>query len=115
MVYYTSNMRANIHPTWYKDAKVICACGNSFTTGSSLPEIRVEICSLCHPYFTNQQKLVDTLGQVERFGVRIQKAQVKKEQIKRVEEIRASKKVEEKKEKPTLKDLLMQARKQAVS
>ncbi|MBI2019848.1 50S ribosomal protein L31 [Candidatus Daviesbacteria bacterium] len=60
-------MKQNIHPTWYPDAKVTCACGNTFTTGSILPEIRVEICSNCHPLFTGQAKLVDTLGQVDRF------------------------------------------------
>ncbi|KKU87818.1 50S ribosomal protein L31 [Candidatus Gottesmanbacteria bacterium RIFCSPLOWO2_01_FULL_48_11] len=60
-------MRANIHPQWYDDAKVSCACGNTFTVGATKPELRVEICSHCHPFFTGEMKFVDTLGRVERF------------------------------------------------
>lgn len=106
-------MKVGIHPNWYPNAKVVCACGNAFTTGSTLPEIRVEICSKCHPFFTGAQKLVDTLGQVERFVEKSKKTEVKKAEVKKILETRASKKVEEKKDKPSLKDLLMQARKQA--
>jgi large subunit ribosomal protein L31 len=60
-------MKKDIHPTYFKDAKVICACGNSFTTGSTVQEIHVEICSACHPFYTGKQKLVDDRGRVERF------------------------------------------------
>lgn len=60
-------MKAKIHPQWFDDAKVICACGNTFTVGSTKPEIRVEICSKCHPFFTGEMKFVDTLGRVENF------------------------------------------------
>ncbi|AIS51350.1 50S ribosomal protein L31 [Thermoanaerobacter kivui] len=60
-------LKANIHPTYYHDAVVRCACGNTFVTGSTKKEIRVEICSKCHPFFTGQQKIVDTGGRVERF------------------------------------------------
>jgi large subunit ribosomal protein L31 len=60
-------MKANIHPQWYPEAKVTCACGNTFTVGSTKPEIRVEICNKCHPFFTGQMKYVDTAGQVEKF------------------------------------------------
>lgn len=60
-------MKANIHPKWYPEAKVICACGNTFTTGSTKEEIKTEICSACHPFYTGQQKFVDTLGRVEKF------------------------------------------------
>lgn len=56
-----------IHPTYYTDAKVICACGNTFTTGSTKQEIRVQICSNCHPFFTGEMKFVDTAGRVELF------------------------------------------------
>ena len=59
-------MREGIHPN-YIDAKVSCACGNSFTTHSTKPEIHVEICSECHPFFTGKQKIVDTEGRVEKF------------------------------------------------
>jgi large subunit ribosomal protein L31 len=63
-------MKSGIHPTYYHDAVVKCACGNTFITGSTKKEIRVEICSKCHPFFTGQQKIVDTGGRVERFRKR---------------------------------------------
>ena len=59
-------MKANIHPE-YTQAEVRCACGETFTTGSTKKEIRVEICSKCHPFYTGKQKLVDTGGRGERF------------------------------------------------
>ena len=59
-------MKKGIHPT-YIPAKVVCACGNTFETHSTIPEIRVEICSACHPFFTGRQKIVDTAGRVEKF------------------------------------------------
>lgn len=108
-------MKSDIHPTWYPEAKVTCACGNTFTTGSTLPEIRVEICSGCHPFFTGAQKLVDTLGQVERFQRKAESSKAKQVVRAQVLEARKLKVAEKKSEKPTLKDLLMQARKQAAS
>jgi len=59
-------MKPNIHPK-YMETKVVCACGETFTTRSTKNEIHVEICSVCHPFFTGKQKLVDTAGRVERF------------------------------------------------
>ena len=59
-------MKRGIHPEYHK-ATVHCACGNEFQTGSTVKEIRVEICSKCHPFFTGKQKLVDSAGRVERF------------------------------------------------
>ncbi|MCX7914441.1 MAG: 50S ribosomal protein L31 [Thermodesulfovibrionales bacterium] len=59
-------MKEKIHPEYYK-AKVICACGESFETGSTRKSIRVDICSKCHPFFTGKQKIIDTEGRVERF------------------------------------------------
>jgi len=59
-------MKTDIHPD-YVECKVTCACGESFTTRSTKPELRVDICSKCHPFFTGQQKIVDTEGRVERF------------------------------------------------
>ncbi len=108
-------MKQGIHPNWFREAKVTCACGNTFTTGSTLENIRVEICSACHPFFTGQQKFVDTLGQVERFQKKTEEGKIKRAQ--RIEILQAKKlKIEEtKKDKPTLKDLLMQARKTAAS
>ncbi len=60
-------MKDGIHPEYYVDATVICVCGNTFKTGSTMKEVRVDICSACHPYFTGKQKLVDTEGRVDRF------------------------------------------------
>jgi large subunit ribosomal protein L31 len=60
-------MKKDIHPVWYEEAVVSCACGSSFTVGSTKPEIHVEICSHCHPFFTGEMKFVDTLGRVEKF------------------------------------------------
>lgn len=68
-------MKAKVHPTYYPKAKVICACGNTFTTGSTVAEIHVEICSACHPFFTGKQKLVDTAGRVDRFKKRATRTQ----------------------------------------
>lgn len=60
-------MKANTHPNWHPQAKVSCSCGNTFTTGSTVSEIKVDICSACHPFFTGQMKYVDTAGRVEKF------------------------------------------------
>ena len=68
-------MKADLHPTYYQDAAVTCACGNTFTTGSTRQEIRVEICAACHPFFTGEMRFVDTLGRVEKFQARQAKAQ----------------------------------------
>jgi large subunit ribosomal protein L31 len=59
-------VKADIHPD-YKEASVVCACGETFTTRSTKPKIRVDICSKCHPFFTGKQKIVDTEGRVEKF------------------------------------------------
>ena len=60
-------MKDKIHPKYYSDAQVVCACGNSFTTGSTKKLMKVELCSNCHPFFTGERKLMDTAGRVERF------------------------------------------------
>ncbi len=59
-------MKTDIHPT-YQDARVVCSCGNTFTTKSTKPDLRLELCNECHPFYTGKQKLVDTGGRVERF------------------------------------------------
>jgi len=63
-------MKTDIHPQYYKDAKVSCSCGNKFTVGSTQKEIKVEICSACHPFFTGNEKIIDTAGRVEKFKAR---------------------------------------------
>jgi len=67
-------MKKDIHPKYYPQAKVTCACGNTFTTGSTMPEIHTEICSNCHPFYTGKQHLVDTAGRVERFQRLVKKS-----------------------------------------
>lgn len=59
-------MKEKIHPKWF-EATVVCSCGNTFTTGSTRDKLHVEICSACHPFFTGNQKFVDTEGRVEKF------------------------------------------------
>ena len=65
-------MKSDIHPK-YGTCRVHCACGNDFTTRSTVPEIKVEICSECHPFYTGKQKLIDTGGRVDRFRRRQEK------------------------------------------
>lgn len=60
-------MKANLHPTYHQDTKVTCNCGNSFTTGSTVDHISVEVCYKCHPYYTGEQRFLDTKGRVETF------------------------------------------------
>ena len=59
-------MKTNIHPEYYPEAQVTCSCGNTFTTGATKSALRVEVCSACHPFFTGEQRIVDTEGRVER-------------------------------------------------
>ena len=84
-------MKKGIHPTFYTDAQVICACGNTWTTGSTKKVIRTEVCSKCHPFFTGQQqRLVDREGQVDRFYRKLQARQTYVEQKRSREESRTS-------------------------
>ena len=59
-------MKQEIHPTYYEEARVVCSCGSVYTTGSTKPELRVELCNVCHPFFTGEQRIVDTEGRVDR-------------------------------------------------
>jgi large subunit ribosomal protein L31 len=68
-------MKKEIHPTYFPEAKVSCACGASWVVGSTREEIRVDICSNCHPFFTGEQRIVDTEGQVDRFYKRLEARQ----------------------------------------
>lgn len=84
-------MKQGIHPAYYPDAKVVCACGNTWTTGSTRKEIRTEVCSKCHPFFTGQQqRLIDIEGQVDRFYKKLQARQDYVEKQKAKEESRTS-------------------------
>jgi len=64
-------MKKNIHPKYFHDATVTCACGNTFKTGSTRPSLKTDVCSRCHPFFTGEQRIVDSAGQVERFMRRL--------------------------------------------
>ncbi len=81
-------VKEGIHPTYYQDALVVCACGNTWHTGSTKKEIHTDVCYKCHPFYTGEQRIVDTAGQVERFMKRTAAA----EQIKTETEARPSKK-----------------------
>jgi large subunit ribosomal protein L31 len=84
-------MKQGLHPTYYPDAQVICACGNTWTTGSTKKVIRTEVCSKCHPFFTGQQqRLVDREGQVDRFYRKLQARQSFMDQQKSREESKNS-------------------------
>jgi large subunit ribosomal protein L31 len=68
-------MKTDIHPKYFTDAKIICACGNTWTTGSTRKEIRTDVCFKCHPFYTGEQRIVDTEGQVDRFYRKLQARQ----------------------------------------
>lgn len=81
-------MKQEIHPTYYPEALVVCACGNTWTTGSTVKEIHTDVCSNCHPFFTGEQRIVDTEGQVDRF---YKKLQARQDYVDEVEAREASK------------------------
>jgi large subunit ribosomal protein L31 len=66
-------MKKDIHPEYFSEARVVCGCGNSFVTGATQQMIKTDICSACHPFFTGEQRIVDTAGQVERYMRRLEK------------------------------------------
>jgi len=68
-------MKKDIHPKWYPNAQVICSCGATYTMGATQEVIRTDVCSACHPFFTGEQRIVDTEGQVERFMRRLERRQ----------------------------------------
>jgi len=86
-------MKAQIHPTWYPEAIVTCACGNSFAVGATFPELRVDVCYNCHPFYTGQMKYVDTAGRVDAFRAKMSKvggkvmSKSEKRQLKRKQKL----------------------------
>lgn len=70
-------MKAAIHPKWFKDTKISCACGNTFTAGATMESIYVEVCSKCHPFYTGQMKYLDAAGRVEAFKTKLSHASKK--------------------------------------
>lgn len=63
-------MKTEIHPTYYPEAAVTCSCGNTFNVGSTKESVSVEVCSKCHPFYTGNEKIIDTAGRVEKFKAR---------------------------------------------
>lgn len=99
-------MKSGIHPKWYTDCKVTCACGNTFTTGATVPEIKVGVCSACHPFYTGQMKYVDTSGRVEAFLSKQSKAKKKIISKKEKRLLKKQKRIERELKKPeTLAEL----------
>ncbi|HMN30021.1 MAG TPA: 50S ribosomal protein L31 [Caldilineaceae bacterium] len=86
-------MRTEIHPTYYSNAKVTCSCGTTWTTGSTMPEIRTDVCNTCHPFYTGEQRIVDSAGQVDRFMKRLERRQ--SDAARREIEARARKEADE--------------------
>ena len=99
-------MKAKIHPTYYKEAEVSCACGNTFKVGSTRSKITVEICYKCHPLFTGEERLVDTQGQVEKF---MAKQEFAKKYIAKKKEQKTQAVAKKTYQQKTLKDLLSAA------
>lgn len=101
-------MKASIHPAWYPEAKVICACGNTFVVGATMPEIHVGVCYNCHPFYTGQMKFLDTAGRVDAFkakqaGAKKHVSKTEKRKLKR------AKKLQEERERPESLEELRQA------
>jgi len=67
-------MKKDIHPKYYPNAKVRCTCGNEFTVGSTKEKIEIEICSKCHPFYTGKEKIIESVGQVQKFKKRLEKS-----------------------------------------
>jgi len=103
-------MKAKIHPTWYADAKVTCACGNTFTTGATVPEIKVDVCYNCHPFYTGTMKFVDTAGRVDAFRAKQAGASTKLVSKTEKRKLKKLKKLQEEMERP---ESLSQLRSQA--
>lgn len=96
-------MKAQIHPQWFPEAQVSCACGKRFTIGSTLPEIHVEVCSACHPFYTGQMRFVGGAGRLDRFVNRMQVAQAREQTLSKKERRlqKRKQKVEEELSKPS--------------
>lgn len=105
-------MKAQIHPQWYPEAQVMCACGNTFIVGATLPKIEVEVCYNCHPFYTGQMKYVDAAGRVDAFMERRLKAKEKVVSKSEKRKLKHERRIREELEKP---DTLEELRKEAKS
>ena len=93
-------MKAAIHPQWFPEAKVTCACGNTFTVGATVPEIKVDVCYNCHPFYTGQMKYLDTAGRVEAFKTKLAGATEKRISKTEKRKQKKLKKMQEEAERP---------------
>lgn len=96
-------MKANIHPKYFLQAQVVCTCGNRFTVGSTLETIHIELCNKCHPFYTGAQKFVDTVGKIERFKQKQEKAHQRLVSVRKIKE----EKEKEEHRPRTLREMLM--------
>lgn len=103
---YNRLMKANIHPVYFPAAQISCVCGNTFTAGSTKPQIKVEVCAKCHPFYTGTQKFVDTVGNIERFRSKVKVASIKQA----VASDKKKKMAEEEHRPKTLREMLQQAK-----
>ena len=106
-------MKNDIHPKIYQDCAVKCACGNSFTTISTVPSINVDICSNCHPFFTGQQRFVDTEGRIEKFNKKAKTMETQKKVVterKATKSAKAAATAEKPQKQVSLKELLTQVK-----
>lgn len=99
-------MKANLHPQYFEDIQVVCACGNVFTTGSTKGQIKVEICSSCHPFYTGAQRFVDTVGKVQKFQAQQTAAAAKQATVK----AKKQKQEDEDRRPKTLREMLQQSK-----
>ncbi len=105
-------MNTAIHPKWFSDCKVTCACGNTFTVGATVPTIQVEVCSNCHPFYTGQMKYLDTAGRVEAFKARLAGASKKAVSKTDKRKLKREKKLQEELSRPeTLEEVRKQVKK----
>lgn len=104
-------MKSSIHPKYYPNAKVTCNCGETFETGSTLPEIKVEICSACHPFFTGEMRFVDSLGRVEQFELARKRAQEAQKSVNKKAQAIKDKQVADDYEPKTLKEMMQEVAK----
>lgn len=100
-------MKQGIHPQWYDDAKVNCACGKSFTVGASKPIINIDICSNCHPFFTGEMRFVDTMGRVEKFQQKQQFAQAQRQVLAEKKKKKEDEQVRRQNAPKSLREMLM--------
>lgn len=100
---YIHPMKAKIHPTFFSDAQVSCACGNKFVTGSTKQEIKVDVCNKCHPLYTGEHRFVDTKGKVEKFQ---KKQELAREMQKKLSSSKARKENKTEKKTKSLRELL---------